>query len=92
MTRLKQAGLHLKMEKSKLMKLSIEYVGYRVDMHGLHAIEKKVEAIKNTPAPENQQQLRSFGMVNYYAKFFKNYAAVRKRFVCCVRKARRHSG
>ena len=39
-------------------------------MHGLQAIEKKVEAIRNAPAPENQQQLRSFlGMVNYYAKF-----------------------
>ena len=67
MTRLKQAGLHLKMEEYKFMKPSVKYRGYRVDMHGLHAIEKKVEAIKNGPAPENQQQLRSFlGMVNYY--------------------------
>ena len=40
------------------MKPSLEYLGYRVDMHGLHAIEKKVEAIKNAPAPENQQQLK----------------------------------
>ena len=77
LTRLKQAGLRLKMEKCKFMKPSVEYLGYRVDMHGLHAIEKKVEAIKNTPAPENQQQLRSFlGMVNYYAKFVSNYSTV----------------
>ena len=54
LTRLKQAGLRLKMEKCKFMKPSVEYLGYRVDMHGLHAIEKKVEAIKNAPAPENQ--------------------------------------
>ena len=58
LTRLKQAGLRLKMEKCKFMKPSLEYLGYRVDMHGLHAIEKKVEAIKNAPAPENQQQLK----------------------------------
>ena len=58
LTRLKQAGLRLKMEKCKFMKPSVEYLGYRVDMHGLHAIEKKVEAIKNAPAPENQQQLK----------------------------------
>ena len=48
------------------MQPSVEYLGYRVDMHGLHAIEKKVEAIRNAPAPENQQQLRSFlGMVKF---------------------------
>ena len=77
LSRLKQAGLRLKMEKCKFMKLSVEYLGYRVDMHGLHAIEKKVEAIKNAPAPENQQQLRSFlGMVNYYAKFVNQYSTV----------------
>lgn len=52
-------------------------MGYRVDVHGLHAIEKKVEAIRNAPAPENQQQLRSFlGMVNYYAKFVSNYSMI----------------
>ena len=77
LSRLKQAGLRLKMEKCKFMKLSVEYLGYRVDMHGLHAIEKKVEAIKNAPAPENQQQLRSFlGMVNCYAKFVNQYSTV----------------
>ncbi len=74
---LKQAGLRLKKEKCKFMKPSVEYLGYRVDMHGLHAIEKKVEAIKNAPAPENQQLLRSsLGMVNYYAKFVSNYSTV----------------
>ncbi len=77
LARLKQAGLRLKIKKCKFMKPSVEYLGYRVDMHGLHAIEKKVEAIKNAPAPENQQQLRSFlGMVNYYAKFVSNYSTV----------------
>ena len=75
--RLKQAGLRLKMEKCIFMKPSVEYLGYRVDMHSLHAIEKKVEAMKNTPAPENQHQLRSFlGMVNYHAKFVSNYSTV----------------
>ena len=74
---MKEAGLRLKREKCKFMQPSVEYLGYRVDMHGLHAIEKKVEAIRNAPPPENQQQLRSFlGMVNYYAKFVSNYSTV----------------
>lgn len=69
LSRLDNGGLRLKMEKCKFMKTSVEYLGYRVDMNGLHAIDKKVDAIRNAPKPENQQQLRSFlGMVNYYAK------------------------
>ena len=47
------------------MQPTVEYLGYRIDAQGLHAIEKKVEAIRNAPAPENQHQLRSFlGMIN----------------------------
>ena len=46
-------------------------------MHGIHAIEKTLEAIRNAPPSENQQQLRSFlGMVNYYAKFVNNYSTI----------------
>ena len=55
------------------MKRSVEYLWYDVDMHGWQAIEKKVKAIKNVPALENQQQLRSFlVIVNHYAKFVHN--------------------
>ena len=50
------------------MQPSVEYLGYRVDTDGLHAIDKMVEAI-SASALVNQQQLRSFvGMVNYYVK------------------------
>ena len=59
------------------MQNSVEYLGYRIDAQGLHAIEKKVEAIRNAPAPENQQQLRSFlGMINYYSKYISNYSTI----------------
>lgn len=62
---LKEAGLRLKHRKCKFMQPSLEYLGYNVNMHGLHAIEKKVEAIRNALLLENRQQLRSFlGMVN----------------------------
>ena len=77
LTRLKNAGLRLKLSKCKFMQPSVEYLGYRVDASGLHAIEKKVQAIRDAPAPENQQQLRSFlGMVNYHSKFISNYSMV----------------
>ena len=77
LARLENAGLRLKLAKCKFMQPSVEYLEYRVDADGLHAIGKKFEAIRNAPAPTNQPQLRSFWeMVNYYAKFVSNYATI----------------
>lgn len=55
---LQSTGLRLKLSKCQFMQPTVEYLGYRIDAQGLHAIEKKVELIRNAPAPENQQQLR----------------------------------
>ena len=77
LTRLESTGLRLKLSKCQFMQPTVEYLGYRIDAQGLHTIEKKVEAIRNAPAPENQQQLRSFlGMINYYSKFISNYSTI----------------
>ena len=37
---LENAGLRLKLSKCKFMQPSVEYLGYRVDADGLHAIDK----------------------------------------------------
>ena len=75
--RLKRAGLRLKLSKCKFMQPTVEFLGYRIDAQGIHAIEKKVEAIRKVPAPVNQHQLRSFlGMINYYSKFISNYSTI----------------
>ena len=77
LTRLESAGLRLKLSKCKFMQPTVEYLGYRIHVQGLHAIKKKVGAICNALAPESQQQLTSFlGMVNYYAKFISNYSTI----------------
>ena len=39
---------------------AVEYLGHRIDSSGLHTTEKKVEAIRSSPQPENVQQLKSF--------------------------------
>ena len=49
LTRLESTGLRLKLSRCQFMKPTVEYLGYRIDAQGLHAIEKKVEAIRNAP-------------------------------------------
>ena len=56
---------------------SVKYLGYRIDAHGLHATEGKLQAILQAPTPRNLQELRSFlGLVNYYGKFIPNLSTV----------------
>lgn len=56
---------------------SVNYLGHRIDMEEIHPTEDKMEAICNTPAPQNVQQLHVFlGSLNYYGKFLHNLATV----------------
>ena len=41
LARLESAGLRLKLSKCKFMQPTVEYLGYQVDVQGIHAIEKK---------------------------------------------------
>ena len=38
-------GLHLKRDKCEFMKVSVDYLGYRIDAQGLHPVASKVKAI-----------------------------------------------
>lgn len=73
--RLKHHGLCLKQAKCEFMQSAIDYLGYRIDAHSLHAIPYKLEAITHASEPQNVVQLRSFlGLLNYYGKFIPNLA------------------
>lgn len=55
------------------MKPSVQYLGHRIDKHGLHTVEAIVKALD----PENVHELRSFiGLVTYYAKYLPNMATM----------------
>ena len=69
--RLEEADLHLNKDKCKFLVHSIEYLGYRIDVHGLHPLPDKVEAILNASCPHDITTLKAFlGFLNYYGKSF----------------------
>ncbi|KAL6731328.1 hypothetical protein Aduo_002203 [Ancylostoma duodenale] len=48
----------------------VSFLGHVIDANGLYMDPKKVEVIKNYPAPKNAKQLRAFlGMASFYRKF-----------------------
>ncbi|XP_061152316.1 uncharacterized protein K02A2.6-like [Syngnathus typhle] len=77
LTKLEEYGLKANKKKCEFFKESIEYCGHKIDKHGLHKTQDKIEAVVNSPQPENVTQLRSFlGLVNYYHKFLPNLSTV----------------
>lgn len=77
LSRLREVGLRIKLDKCVFMQDSITYVGFVIDKHGLHPDENKIKAIVDAPRPKDVTQLKSFlGMVNYYAKFISNLSSI----------------
>lgn len=71
--RLREANLKVNWTKSEFGVSSLEYLGFIVDEHGLHANKKKTECITNYPRPKNVRQLRRIlGMITWYKKFIPN--------------------
>ncbi|GBG68154.1 hypothetical protein CBR_g2705 [Chara braunii] len=67
---LKDAQLHLNLEKSEFGRDSVIYLGHRLSAAGLEPEATKVEVIRNWPQRANVRELRSFlGLAPYYPKF-----------------------
>ena len=59
------------------MQNAVEYLGHRVDAHGVHAAPSKVEAIQHAPTPHIVTELHSFlGMIDHYGKFITNLSSI----------------
>ena len=67
----------MKRKKCRFLSPSVDYLGYRIDRYGLHAMPEKVAAIVEAPQPTNVQELRAFlGLVQYYGRFLKQLSTL----------------
>ncbi|GBG42268.1 hypothetical protein CBR_g75688, partial [Chara braunii] len=67
---LKEAQLHLNLEKSEFGRDIVIYLGHRLSANGLEPEATKVEVIRKWPQPANMRELRSFlGLASYSRKF-----------------------
>ena len=78
-TRLRDAGLKLKMSKCEFLKKEVNYLGHVVSPSGIKPDPSKVETIQNLEPPTDVRGIRSFiGMTGYYRRFIANYAKIAK--------------
>ena len=76
-TRLKAAGLKLKLEKCCFFKKHIQYLGHLILADGIQPLPEKFESIAKMPAPRNPKEVKQFlGLVGYYRKFVPRFADI----------------
>ena len=74
-TRLKAAGLKLKLEKCSFFKKHIQYLGHLILADGIQPLLEKLKSIAKMPAPRNPKEVKQFlGLVGYYRKFVPRFA------------------
>ena len=76
-TRLKAAGLKLKLEKCCFFKKHIQYLGHLILADGIQPLPERLESITKMPAPRNPKEVKQFlGLVGYYRKFVPRFADI----------------
>ena len=76
-TRLKKAGLKLKLVKCCFFKKYIQYLGHLILVDGIQPLAEKLESIAKMPAPKNPKEVKQFlGLVGYYRKFVPRFADI----------------
>ena len=76
-TRLKAAGLKLKLEKCCFFKKHIQYLGHLILADRIQPLPEKLESIAKMPAPRNPKEVKQFlGLVGYYRKFVPRFADI----------------
>ena len=76
-TRLKAAGLKLKLEKCCFFKRHIQYLGHLISADGIQPLPEKLESIAKMPPPRNPKEVKQFlGLVGYYRKFVPRFADI----------------
>lgn len=79
LSRLKEYGLKLSLEKCKFFQESVRYLGHIVSRNGVETDPQKIEALKTWPSPRNLKELRLFlGFAGYYRRFIQDFSKIVK--------------
>jgi hypothetical protein len=74
---LRQHKLYANLEKWFFGMGKVQFLGYIVDVHGVHVDPAKIQVICDWPAPTTFTELRSFfGLVNFFRRFMSGFSHI----------------
>ena len=77
LTRLENAGLIVKLSKSKFAKQSCEYLGHTIGNGVVKPIFSKIEAVRSFPSPDTKSAVQTLlGITGYYRRFIPDFRSV----------------
>ena len=74
---LSEHGIIINPEKCEFGIHQLNFLGHKVNSHGIQPLEDKVSVIRDIPQPTSQRKLQEFlGLVNFYHRFIPNCADI----------------
>lgn len=68
--RLNEHGIFINPPKCRFGVGELDFLGHHIDCNGITPLQDKVQAVRDFPQPQSQNQLRQFiGLVNFYHRF-----------------------
>ena len=90
LTRLRDAGLKLKAEKSHLLQEEVVFLGHVVSGAGVKPNPTNIAKIVDWPKPKTAKQIRQFvAMGSYYRRYIKGFASMVRPMVELTKKGKR---
>jgi transposase InsO family protein len=85
--RLKANGMFARLKKCVFDATEVEFLGFKVDAHGIHMCQNKVQAVEEWPEPKSVHDVMSFlGFVGFYRRFIQNYSKITRPLTDLTRK------